>query len=371
MLRTRFRRRIGFTLVELLVVIAIIGILVALLLPAVQAAREAARRMSCSNNLKQLGLALHNYHDTYKRFPINGLFWGNPGADDPQGTYLARLMPFVEQGPAYDKFQGAFTTMTPSSYWSAPENILTSGAAGSGGNPQLLRVQVIPGFICPSDSHDPIINGDRAVTNYAMSMGSQRMETATGCNICTLPGIDCTQQPNGAPATPGEDWFGNGARWRADQGTRGIDISGIIARGGNWNDSIDGPWSARFRDITDGTANVIAFGEIVPWCGDHNRNGWMHANALWNATTAPINFNTCPGEGNAYDGTKMDRNEGLNPPCARTNSWNTSMGFKSKHPGGAQFVLCDGSVQFLAETIAYDTYQRLGDRRDGQPVSVP
>ena len=165
-----------------------------------------------------------------------------------------------------------------------------------------------------------------------------------------------------------EDWFGNGDRWRADQGTRGRDVSGIIRRGGNYEvagsaSSYDAAWAARLQDISDGTSNVIAMGEIVAWCGDHNRNGWMHANALWNATTAPINYKTCPGE----DG--LDRNEGLNPPCNRTNSWNTSMGFKSKHPGGAQFVLCDGSVQFLSETIAYDTYQRYGDRRDGNPVS--
>src|SRR6188472_1406933 len=93
------QKRKAFTLVELLVVIAIIGILVALLLPAVQAAREAARRMSCSNNLKQLGLALHNYHDTYKRFPQNYLDWEPTVKGGPQfgGSHITRLFPFMEQ----------------------------------------------------------------------------------------------------------------------------------------------------------------------------------------------------------------------------------------------------------------------------------
>jgi prepilin-type N-terminal cleavage/methylation domain-containing protein len=231
------RQRRAFTLVELLVVIAIIGILVALLLPAVQAAREAARRMSCSNNLKQLGIALHNYHDTYKRFPINGLFWGNPNADDPQGTYLARLLPFVEQAPMHDVFQGAFATYT-NNYWTQPENVTILGlpgdAPGVNRGTDLLRVQVIPAFICPSDSHEAIINGERAGTNYAMSLGAQRMESPNGCNICTIPGVDCGNMPNAPGAPPGENWFGNGARWRADQGTRGLDISGIVSRGGNW-----------------------------------------------------------------------------------------------------------------------------------------
>ena len=107
---TRSIAREAFTLVELLVVIAIIGILVVLLLPAVQAAREAARRMSCSNNLKQLGLALHNYHDTYKRFPMNYLDWEI--APQMGGSHVTRLFPFMEQQQLYNVIQGGFV-LTP------------------------------------------------------------------------------------------------------------------------------------------------------------------------------------------------------------------------------------------------------------------
>ncbi|MDA1052295.1 MAG: DUF1559 domain-containing protein [Planctomycetota bacterium] len=339
----------GFTLVELLVVIAIIGILVALLLPAVQAAREAARRMSCSNNLKQLGVALHNYHDTYKRFPINYLNWQDGAVH--KGSHVVRLFPFMEQQPMWDQFSAVWT--------GSPEDV-------RGSDNRLLRQQVIPGLICPSDSHESVLQGERAVTNYLGSMGAQLMEDATGCGFCAtvVPGLT----PPGANAVDCEAWFGeNGRRERGDWSDRGTRISGVFARGGGQSPQLHelGCWSARLQDITDGTANVIAMGELIPWCGDHTRNGWMHSNATWVATTAPINWPTCPGE----DG--LDPSDGANPPCNRLASWNTSMGFKSKHAGGAQFVMCDGSVQFLVETIGYNTYQQLGDRRDGNPVIIP
>ncbi len=336
-------RRRAFTLVELLVVIAIIGVLVGLLLPAVQAAREAARRMSCSNNLKQLGLALHNYHDVQKRFPINYLNW----SESPQhkGSHLVRLFPFMEQQPAYDLFQQGFDAPL-----SSPEEVRLP-------NGQLLRQQVIPGLICPSDSHDGWVNGvDRAVTNYAGSMGAQLMQSNTGCNLSTVVGTN-PLDTNG----DGESWLGTGNNVRGDSGDYN-NISGVFGRGGDAN---RWPWAARLRDITDGTSNVIAIGELRPFCGDHARNGWMHSNANWFATTAPINFNTCPGQ------KGLSPDDGSNPPCNRLASWNTSMGFKSLHPGGAQFVFADGSVHFLSQTVDYTTYQRLGDRRDGQPVAIP
>jgi len=100
---------------------------------------------------------------------------------------------------------------------------------------------------------------------------------------------------------------------------------------------------------------------VRPKCAYHLRFGWMHINGnTWTATTAPINYPTCPGEGGYQQ-----------QPCAEltTNSWAAQQGFKSRHPGGCQFVLCDGSARFLSETIDYTLYQCLGDRRDGRPVS--
>jgi prepilin-type processing-associated H-X9-DG protein len=224
----------------------------------------------------------------------------------------------------------------------------------------LIRASIVKPLICPSDTHDGY-TGDpnRAVTNYAGSLGAQHMGSNTGCNLCTVVPTPPMPTPGGVP--PCESWFTTGDRERADYGDSDR-ISGVFGRGGGTGTN-NPPWAARLANVTDGTANVIAMGEVRPFCGDHSRNGWMHANANWFATTAPINFNTCPGEGG------LSVNDGSNPVCNRLQSWNTSMGFKSSHPGGAQFVFCDGSTHFLPATINYDTYQRLGDRRDANPVS--
>jgi len=320
------RGRVGFTLVELLVVIAIIGILVALLLPAVQAAREAARRMQCGNNLKQLGLAIHNYSDTYKRFPIcsrdldpatggGGRLW--TAGNHRKGSVLVKLLPFVEQSPTYDQLDQRLDV----------EDQLWNGT----GQPGRRDLSV---YRCPSDGFERDPAGD---TNYAVSLGNQAMPSQGGWCV----------------GYNGND-FGNGP---VGHGTThdGNQISGAFSRSS---------WSANFAQITDGTSNVIAMGEILPNCGDHHRGRWWSSNALWTATTAPINFDTCPGAQNPGNPSAT------NNDCHDFRNWMTSQGFKSQHPGGAQFVLCDGSTQFLPETIDYLTYQRLGDRRDGQPVGT-
>ena len=323
------RRRFAFTLVELLVVIAIIGILIALLLPAVQAAREAARRAQCSNNLKQLGLALHNYHDVYKQFapgtrncdPANpgtgscsggyGYVW--EGGPHRKGSMLVKLLPYFEQSPLYEQMD--FTG----------DVVAQLAAAGYGSNE-------LPTLRCPSDSSSSSWTST-GQTNYAPSIGNQAMSGQDG--LCTpYPGNNFGKGPTGHGST--ED---------------GRNISGCFSRYS---------FAARFAEITDGSSNVILMGEIRPYCGDHHRYGWMNPNALWTATTAPINFPTCPDE---PPGTGSGAYT-----CNHFGNWQTSQGFKSRHPGGAQFLFADGSAHFLPETIDYMTYQRLGDRRDGNPV---
>ncbi|QDV67016.1 hypothetical protein Poly24_07070 [Rosistilla carotiformis] len=317
------RRKLGFTLVELLVVIAIIGILVGLLLPAVQAAREAARRMSCSNNLKQLGLAVHNYHDTFKVFPTNCIVasgtWGQDHVSH-KGSFLVKLLPFIEQQALYDSCDFTGDTVLHS--------VTPSG--------EFVHSVIVEGFICPSDNHQGHWMGgathtadsngqNRALSNYSGSMGSQA----------------------NSPCGTHNNYFGTGPDIRADT-LNASRISGVF---GHW------AWSARLRDITDGTSSTIAIGEIRPNCAMHTRDGWMAENALYTGTGITINFNTCEGEPGSGTGCNQ-----------HTGQWGASQGFKSIHPGGAMFVLCDGSIQFLSETIDMVTYQRLGDRRDGQPV---
>ena len=126
-------------------------------------------------------------------------------------------------------------------------------------------------------------------------------------------------------------------------------------------------WAANIDEIRDGTSNTIAMGEVRGWCsGFLWRKSWAKSEGLWFATTAPINFPTCPGE----DGVPNDENFGGSGCNNKENSWNTSMGFKSEHAGGCQFVFCDGSVHFISETIDHKTYQALGDRRDRQVISA-
>ena len=171
-MRSRSPRGRGFTLVELLVVIAIIGVLVALLLPAVQAAREAARRMQCSNNLKQLGLALHNYADSNKKFPPGGISYGHAwgaGPNDPlvlNRSGLVSLLPFAEQQNLYDRFDMRYAFCDYLRNCSAP--------VADGGNPAvnvynnaLLCTTPLPMFTCPSDSGDPLLGDWDGYRPYA------------------------------------------------------------------------------------------------------------------------------------------------------------------------------------------------------------
>ena len=344
MKKPRNRRKAGFTLVELLVVIAIIGILVALLLPAVQAAREAARKMSCGNNLKQLGIAMHNYHETYKRLPPSGSYhWTRQSRNahtwynSSRGSQLCRLLPFMEEDPIYQKLdqnEAGTNQMTrfEDQAWGP------NGTVGYPRPPQKwVRSEIIDSYLCPSSNVDPYITGttplsDRAISCYAPSIGAILMPSRGGW---------CNDYPGNV--------FGTGPAGHGNE-ARGYRTSGCFARG---------HWAARFRDITDGTAQVIAMGEIMPNKDGHQRNGWLHFNSLWTATTGPINY---PIRGIGDVGHQGPGN------CGHWNNYQTSLGFKSQHKGGAQFVFGDGSVHLLGETIDYMTYQRLGDRRDGQPI---
>ncbi len=320
------RRRVvcGFTLVELLVVIAIIGVLVALLLPAVQSTREAARRTQCVNNLKQLGLALHNYHGVNDRFPLGAVHyqpysWSRP-SDEQRGSFLVYLLPYIEQRPLFDACD--FTVNT--------DHYSRLGADG-----QLVHEMWIDTFLCPSEQHEYLggnplyrrLTGSqlRATSSYGASMGNQAF------GACPFGG----NMFDTGPAFHGHDETGNA-------------ISGVFSHTA---------WAARIHDITDGTSNTIALGEIRPRCSWHARDGWMNTNSLWFATTCPINFPNCPDETGFVDGN-----------CNAPHAWSCDMGFKSLHPGGAQFAFADGGVRFLSEDVDYIAYQKMGDRRDGEVV---
>ena len=373
--------RRGFTLVELLVVIAIIGILIALLLPAVQAAREAARRGTCTNNLKQIGVALQSYADAFGRYPINGVLNDEVGNGwSLLGSEHMRLLPYLEQQQMYGNinFQlglaSALSNNALGIEWTT--NLGRQVASGGAIQPgeQYLRSMTIPLLICPSDVGQGLVTTTNAPTNYGASIGAQTVISNYGGSVL----IGNIVGPSPYNGNMQGNWFGLGTTNDSDtawSGGGGITVSGVFQRSAantgpsspqaaSWGTG--GQWAAALKDVTDGTANVIAYGETRPKCMDHGQGGWMDSNTgcTWVATTAPINFPTCLGEFNPNTGQISSWTSPTDQ--YRLDNWTTSQGFKSKHPNGAQFVFCDGSVHFLNENINYDTYQRLGDRRDGR-----
>ena len=309
--------RLGFTLIELLVVIAIIAVLIALLLPAVQQAREAARRSQCKNNLKQYGLALHNYHDTFNRFPIGGSNW-DPGN---RLGWQVRILPYVDQAPLYNQINF--------SLGNAQNQTITST-----GRP--LYEARLPYLNCPSEpfANSGLVAG-AVQSNYGGSLGT---------NVVTSANASCNTLSDSF-AKPGTAGHGGGLQ--------STNSDGFFTRAG---------YGAKMADISDGMSNTIMVGEILPECNDHGGGGWPHDNNMANAhaTTlvTPNDFTTCaniPGGSNKA-------------ACGATNNWTYSWGFRSKHTGGCHVLLGDGTVRFVSQNIAATTWRYLGRVDDGQVV---
>lgn len=308
----------GFTLVELLVVIAIIGILVALLLPAVQAAREAARRMSCGNNLKQLSLACHNYHDTYKKLPPT-TYDGQYSTNSRGYSWITKVLPFIEQQPLYD---GIGINLGG--------NIPTTAGGGTSGMglrmvDQLNGVRVhqiqLAAVRCPSDVTPELSttlanglggNGGGAPTSYKGVSGSNWNW-----------GVATNRRNYAAPMTDG-----------LMRGSGVFDRRMIEAANKSWTTDNN---VVSFKDVTDGTANTLMIGESANKISDHT-GSWVHFNHTTATCAIPVNFRQPNGQ--------------LWP----TNDWGNNYSFHSYHPGGAQFGLVDGSVRFVSNTIDYTIY---------------
>jgi prepilin-type N-terminal cleavage/methylation domain-containing protein/prepilin-type processing-associated H-X9-DG protein len=322
-------RRRGFTLIELLVVIAIIAVLIALLLPAVQAAREAARRTQCVNNLKQLGLAIQNYHDTVGTFPIgvqNGTNCGNPNGC-PRRTWATSLLPFVEQG-----------VMSNANNFSTDFYQLANTTVG------LVEINV---YNCPSDSGnlntEPGGNSgfNRVKGNYVANWGSASYQQDTGNNPVSTPVVTGSNVASvaymTAPFTFAKSY-------------------GITA-------------------MRDGTSNTLSFAEVInpdPSTTAINGQTADHRGDIYNddfncaqfETYTPPNA-TLPDQMNSYCIYPYQ----TNPPCISGTAPYLNAA-RSYHSGGLNAALCDGSVRFFKNTININVWRALSTMKGGEVISA-
>lgn len=289
------KNRTGFTLVELLVVIAIIGILLAILLPAVQMVREAARRTQCHNNLKQLGLALHNYHDTLKSLPPGWVSFGDPD-DEPGWGLLAHALPFMELENLHNEIffnlgigneKNAVSRLTQVQIFKCPsDQVLDEFDLG------LLPDSNASGFVHDFDTYEPILVSK---CNYSGVFGDSEVE----------------ESPS----------FGRGMFFHNSR--------------------------LKLRDIHDGTSNTFLMGERnialgpVTWVGVYQGASQPYARHIGSCDHVP----------NSPNGHFED--------------------FRSYHPQGANFLLADGSVHMIPETIELSVYKALATRNQGELTGLP
>jgi prepilin-type N-terminal cleavage/methylation domain-containing protein/prepilin-type processing-associated H-X9-DG protein len=306
------RKRRAFTLLELLVVLAILGVLVGLLLPAVMKVREAASRMACTNNLEQLALAVHTYHDSQGALP-RGQFLGpyGSGADSRAWSWLAQLLPYLEQ-QNLAQFGGIpFRTLQASG----------------------VLADRVPVFFCPSDTARGIGVTDRAGNLQGIPVGLTNYKGVSGANW-------------------GEDFQGKVVRLQTDWTNRGTNGSyDGLAHGDGLMYRSDWTRPLRLPAVMDGTSNTFMIGEDVPalneWCS------WPYANNAYGTCAIPLNAKRPQGGTYAPD------------------DWQNTWSFRSRHPGGLNFAFADGSVHFIPNVIDLSLYRALATAAGGEVASPP
>lgn len=308
------RARTGFTLIELLVVIAIIAILIALLVPAVQKVRAAAARSACQNNLKQLGLAVHGYHDVKKNLPRSAGPGYNYNNSSPNTwSWIAQILPYIEQNVIYE--QGNIAAGPPMNASKLIDGTYTTA-------------QIIPVLICPADYEDKKVYTDRANLGASQPMGPTCYQGVAGANWAWG---DARWDPVASPATGS---------------TNGLDAGdGIFFR----TDAIGQP-SLTLLSIRDGTSNTFMIGEAIPSKNYHC--DWAFFNHA--TATCAIYPNCKTPTGGEYSLT----------------DWPNVYSFRSYHTAGLQFAMGDASVHFVSDNIDISIYRALATRAAGEAVSL-
>jgi prepilin-type N-terminal cleavage/methylation domain-containing protein/prepilin-type processing-associated H-X9-DG protein len=384
----------GFTLIELLVVIAIIAVLIGLLLPAVQKVREAANRMKCQNNLKQLSLACHNYHDAFQRFPPAGKLqdaggdWNAfptvyPTAPNAVGWgLLAILLPFVEEDNRYN--QAGIARLTIGQSYNDPK--------WGGGNPVPLTTSPST-FLCPSDpdAQGPSFTDTNYLTlqnngppfpapqPFTVVPGDMGPGPQVGTSAASPPNAYGWGKTNYFGCT-GSNWGGSSLAdytnfgyvlWQCctdyfpyepdctgyvsghecESGTGGNGLFNYAQSIGSYYDKVDG---VRIAEITDGTSNTLMLGEAVS--GLCFNNTWGHGqSAIRYAAIDPNAIDPATGK----------------PPDPNVHFWGMTMGFSSMHTGGLNMSFADGSVHFIANNIERRTWRAMATRRGGEVFNSP
>lgn len=357
--------RSGFTLIELLVVIAIIAVLIALLLPAVQQAREAARRTQCQNNLKQIGLAHHNYHDTFNSFTFGsrgGTMWGQVTIKDGL-NWRVSILPFLEQGTLYSKLNlaGSFSAGT------------SDAIAYTGGN-EILKGLILAVYRCPSSSLDPF------PANYYNNAGTLRTQPAAANGGFNNQGRGMAIQYVGIQgAAPDLSWVPDSAETSAQSNTD-LGANGFRDCGQGWSCDqglLTVNATQTIGAASDGTSNTILVAEqsgyswsvvnnvLTPsdrssnyyggWAGARNRNMVIRGTPCtdhWQTGTTCIRQPPNSKLADAGNGEPYRNNTTIN----------------SFHTGGVFALLGDGSVRFVSENIDFQSLKKLAARNDGQVV---